>query len=211
MKAIRTALGLVVLVLVGMFSISVSTGSEKRNSRSFLEAHVRHVFSGISPQDAGQLRADKQRVRDVHAIADLVEKFHKKTGRYPLGTSGDSGVVLRNEKSKHGEPKKDKYNVGMAAFVKDLRSVLGDDIAVPVDRVRVPNDDPMDYMDYAYSLYGGEYAVSAYLYHPVKHAQTFGPHMHQYRVGSTERILNASVLKYSKILEGGYLSEGARD
>jgi hypothetical protein len=43
-----------------------------------LDAHVEKVFAGVVADDAARLEADKQRVRDVHAIATLVEDYKKR-------------------------------------------------------------------------------------------------------------------------------------
>lgn len=204
-EVIIGTLGLMLLIVIGTLLFAGSNRSGQVDGNANLEAHIKHVFSDISSIKNDQVKADVQRVRDVHAIADLIEKFHEKEGRYPLSLLGNSGVVIRNSKSRHGEPREDKFNVGMKVFLKELRSVLGNDVNVPVDMVKAPE---FGYMDYAYSLYGGEYGVSAYLYNPAKFAQTFSPHMHQYRVGSTESIVGRPVLKYSKVLEGRYLPKG---
>ncbi len=61
-----------------------SGGPTPADIKRRLDAHVEQVFAGVVTDDAAQLAADKQRVRDMHAIAALVEDYKKRSGRYPM-------------------------------------------------------------------------------------------------------------------------------
>jgi hypothetical protein len=160
-----------------------------------LDAHIEKVFAGVVANDAAQLAADRQRVRDVHAIAALVEDYKTRTGRYPLvGPDGAmKNVVIAPWLPRH----RNETTVDFDTFAGDLKAVLGAGLHIPFD----PDNNAESEKVYVYSTLGTGYGVAAGLHHHVAFSErVMGDHV-QYRVGSREDVV-LPILEYGKLVAG---------
>lgn len=153
-----------------------------------------------------QRATDPKRVEDVHKIAELVEKFHEKAGRYPL-TNGDFKlpVDVPITKKKYNWP---ASTVQMHTFEEKLNSVLGSNTKVPVDPQKV--DALGGRRLYWYYSDGKDYIVSAYLFFETANTRSIGPYTHKYQVGSTS-VPEKKIFKFDNIKQGGNLNGLAND
>lgn len=165
--------------------------------QSHLDAHVARIFAEVTAEDPAQLEADRQRVRDVHRIAYLVEQFRIETGSYPLAdtlTGRLANVVIGEDNSIRDH---DDHHLPEDELVAELRRVLGPDVDLPHDPL------PGGFRSYVYTVYGRGYGTAAMLYHPVGWSEGILSRQWQYRVGSTEGA-DTPMLQATKLLAGGY-------
>jgi|SRR5690606_37208772 len=165
-----------------------------------LDTHIEAIFAGVEPLDDEQLEADRTRVRDVHRLAFWAQRFHRRTGRYPLA-SPDSAVfrqTLIGSSIGNVEPFGDTY-VDQESLLAELRAVLGPEVTLPDDPI--PEEDGSRV--YSYGVYGRTFVAAAMLYHPVGWSECVSPGEWQYRVGAVENE-NLPILQVSLLLAGAY-------
>lgn len=195
--------GFVTAIFCAALSVSCSKSVDERllDYQAKLEPHVHFIFSAPELGGDAETRADRQRVRDIHKIAALVELYREKTGHYPLGdsASGLRNVTLRDPASPYGPVQFDEHNADPENLKKALETALGP-VTLPTD-----HHDPASgkFMDYNFSLMGGHYAVATYLSHQPHYAEEVSEGEFQYRVGSMENE-TLPILLFSKLVEGGY-------
>jgi len=190
-------LGLPALGCSGEIRLTPSPGEQRH-----LDAHVEAVFTDVKEKDTAQLRADRQRVSDVHQIAYLAERYHEETGHYPFAEP-DSSVFLQTLIGEH-IGRTDGFGetyVSQEVLLADLRAVLGPEVELPRDPL--PDEDGT--RTYSYGVYGRSYTAAVMLYHPVGWSEGILPRRWQYRVGAYES-LELPVLQAAKLLDGGYAS-----
>ncbi|MFC1512806.1 hypothetical protein ACFL4S_02030, partial [bacterium] len=106
-----------------------------------------------------QADMDQIRIRDVHYIASLVEKYYNIKGYYPFGDGIHPLPVnasLTNSK-KYMRP----GFIMKAEFDKELKLVLGEETIIPKDPQKIHPYGPRLYQ---YYTDGENYTVSAYLF-----------------------------------------------
>lgn len=168
--------------------------------QSHLDQHLSAIFADVEVVDDAQLEADRTRVQTVHRLGYWAQRFHERTGRYPLA-SLDSAVfrqTLIGSSIGNVESFGDTY-VHQDSFLAELREVLGPEVTLP--------DDPFPEEDgsrvYSYGVYGRKFVAAAMLYHPVGWTEGILPYQWQYRVGAVEDR-NLPILQISLLLDGAY-------
>jgi hypothetical protein len=169
-------------------------GKSKVETAKSVEAQVQKMLEGVPVEDAAQFEADKQRVRDLHALAALIDAYHAKKGAYPLA---DPERKIKNVNISTQEFPTSDAVVPLDAFVAELKSVLGDDVAVPLDPMPMEDRTKL----YIYSVYGSTYTVACVLYHHATFAEKIMDHYCQYRLGSNEDP-NLPILVHAKVIDG---------
>ena len=184
---------------------NAAKGMTQDDIRTALASHSRFLFDDVKQENEDQFAADKQRVRDIHRLANLVEQYHEKTGRYPLAQEPISRLINVTI-SPQPQPTSSNSDsvVDVAKFREELRQVLGQDVEIPVD----PMPDEHGYAAYNYSVWSKKYAVATYLFHHARFSEKLAPQLHQYRVGCYEDM-SFPVIEWAKILRGEYLKSGS--
>jgi hypothetical protein len=165
-----------------------------------LDAHVAQIFEGVVADDPASLEADRERVRRVHALACLIERYYDETGTYPLVDPVEGtmcNVLVGNPHTR--VPRDSDYYAREDSLLVLLQDVLGWDVALPVD----PDPDLAGVRCFAYGAYGSGYTVATMLANPVGWSEGILPGQFQYRLGSYES-LQLPVLETRKLLAGEY-------
>ena len=171
------------------------------------------AFSGESNETpapaAKAAKTDADRINDVHAIAEIIERYHDITGKYPFQENWDimpPGYkfvpITVNITDQELPP---KYLVPVPGnpgsvlptdkFENYLSAVLGEKITLPYDDrdVRQPNCAPFHQFYYD----GKRYLVSAVLENPTPDTRTYNKVCHKYTVGS-QADPEHKILKYTR-------------
>jgi tetratricopeptide (TPR) repeat protein len=147
-----------------------------------------------------QKNVDPRRVEDVHKIAQMAEDFYEEKGHYPLA-DGKFKLPLTVEitTKKYEDSDLLPNPVPMEELEKELKSVLGEDIVLPLDPQKV--DAWGGPRLYQYFTTGKHYFVSTNLFFPKLGARYLMPYTYKYEVGSVTNPKQKS-FKFSHIKEG---------
>ena len=134
-----------------------------------------------------QNSADCQRQQDIHQAAELIERYFKLTGHYPLADNQAVSVVLTEEEL----PRQFKVNPppeirGELVPAAELKRALEQTLK---EKIRLPADPQTAFAwGSRYYLYeldsGGNYSLSATLFSETEHTLEQTDYRHSYRVGS---------------------------
>lgn len=135
--------GLLILCMAFLLATAVPAVAE-----SFLGAHM--------PQSD----KDKKRVEDMIALAEDIEAFYRKTGRYPLATEPQPGMIVVGI-TDYAAQKPDTPPIPAKNLLEALQKELGDNVELPRD----PDDGEQGVLlrFYQYATDGQDFYVSAFL------------------------------------------------
>jgi hypothetical protein len=126
-----------------------------------------------------QKNADKIRIKDVHYLAGLIEKYYERVGHYPLITGERERVdVLITNKSIHYPIP----TIQVSEFVKVMRDEFGKDLKIPMDPQKLDAWGSPRF--YTYAATKTNYWVAAYLFYGTDMTRKIMEYSYKYEVGS---------------------------
>jgi len=129
---------------------------------------------------AYQTDIDKKRIKDVHNICRIIEKFHGKAGYYPL-TEGryklPVEVMITNRDIGYSNP-----TIPMDTFREVIRDVLGEEVHIPIDPQKA--DAWGGPRLYHYFSDGETYSVFTHLFFPTEYTKPIYDYTHRYQISS---------------------------
>lgn len=194
MASVIRALVIVVGVL-GLATLFIGPFRFKRWPHKIASVFVGLLLLGGSTHlahGAYHVWADQRRIADVSQIARIVDEFHSRTGRYPLASLNipvtvGVNITLDELPPRYTQPPPGAPGeiVPYSVLLAELRSVLGDDLELPMDPQRVAVYAPNFYQ---YQYYDdGSYYVSVNLYYEIPGTERLADHYYKYELSSADQ------------------------
>jgi len=150
-------------------------------------------ITGCASMDASyQMDADIMRMQHLKCMGAQIEKYHEKTGRYPLQGEFDAPAIVQigTQRQLDASPYRASYryyDVPPGKLHEELGEVL-DDVCMPVDPQSFPTG--VKPCLYVYMLTEDNYFFTVYLYHEYPFTKPVSKHTHFLQIGSKDYYNN---------------------
>jgi hypothetical protein len=146
--------------------------------------------------------ADIVRLNDLATLASMIEKFHDKTGRYPLEGKVDVpnyvNIATPNQsRSITGSPPYDHKVTHVNEFWDELSGVLGEEMEVVSDPQRFPVNKPIHYI---YMIKDATYYAAVHLQNAFPFARKIGEYYYKLEVSNSPNS-EQKIWTYRELME----------